>query len=35
MKKDFEGAVNAFIPKIAELEGAPHEIVEKVSYPTP
>jgi hypothetical protein len=30
MKKDFEGAVNAFIPKIAELEGAPHEIVEKM-----
>lgn len=30
MKKDFEGAVNAFIPKIEELEGAAHELVDQM-----
>lgn len=28
--KDFAGAVNAMIPQIEELEGAPHELVEQM-----
>jgi hypothetical protein len=30
MKRDLDGAVNAFISKIEELEGAPHELVEQM-----
>ena len=30
MNRDLDGAVNAFISKIEELEGAPHELVEQM-----